>query len=83
VLPHLPDELHEPTLAALWKVHTAMLLAFTSDRGGEEEALAQAAETAIPSFDELSGRAVDHGDEHVIKFTEACQREYALRPDPR
>lgn len=24
-----------------------------------------------------------HGDEHVIKFTEACYRENALQPDPR
>lgn len=26
---------------------------------------------------------VVHGDEHVIKFTEACYRENALQPDPR
>jgi hypothetical protein len=26
---------------------------------------------------------VEHGDEHVIKFTEAALREHALRPDPR
>jgi Questin oxidase-like len=55
VLPHLPTEQHEPSVAALWQVHTALLLAFTSHRG----------------------------DEHVLKFTEACQREHALRPDPR
>lgn len=24
-----------------------------------------------------------HGDEHVVKFTEACYRENALQPDPR
>lgn len=24
-----------------------------------------------------------HGDEHIIKFTEACYRENALQPDPR
>ncbi|CAM5570622.1 Questin oxidase family protein OS=Streptomyces rimosus subsp. rimosus (strain ATCC / DSM 40260/ JCM 4667 / NRRL 2234) OX=1265868 GN=SRIM_018045 PE=4 SV=1 [Streptomyces rimosus subsp. rimosus] len=34
-------------------------------------------------MDELGARAVEHGDEHVLKFTEACRREYALRPDPR
>jgi hypothetical protein len=24
-----------------------------------------------------------NGDEHVIKFTEACYRENAIQPDPR
>ncbi|MBB5119981.1 hypothetical protein AF335_23095 [Streptomyces eurocidicus] len=83
VLPHLPVELHEPTVAALWQVHAAFLLAFTADRGGEAVAAREAAETELPSFGELAARAVEHGDEHVLKFTEACAREHALRPDPR
>jgi hypothetical protein len=28
--------------------------------------------------DQLVDRAVEHGDEHVIKFTEACLHRYAL-----
>lgn len=83
VLPHLPDELHEPSVAALWHVNTALLLAFTDDRGAEADAARQAAETDLPPFGELIARAVEHGDEHVIKFTEACAREHTLRPDPR
>ncbi|MFC1434513.1 questin oxidase family protein [Streptacidiphilus sp. N1-3] len=83
VLPHLPLELHEPSIAALWHVHTAFLLAFTRDRRGEQEAVQRATESDLPSFDELSARAVEHGDEHVIKFTEACLREHTLRPDRR
>jgi hypothetical protein len=35
-----------------------------------------------PSADDLIDRAVFSGDEHAIKFTEACLREYALNPDP-
>jgi hypothetical protein len=35
-----------------------------------------------PARDELIDRAVFSGDEHVIKFTEACLRENALRPEP-
>lgn len=31
---------------------------------------------------ELAARAVAHGDAHVVKFTEACLREHAIRPDP-
>ncbi|MCF3103531.1 DUF4243 domain-containing protein [Streptomyces roseoverticillatus] len=83
VLPHLPDELHAPSAAALWHVHTTLLVAFTDGRGGEETAAREAAETDVPPFDELIARAVEHGDEHVLKFTEACHREHALRPDPR
>lgn len=84
VLPHLPPGLHEPSVAALWKVHAALLAVLTKDRRGErpEEWRVQEPEAA-PTFAELSARAVEHGDEHVVKFTEACAREYALRPDPR
>jgi hypothetical protein len=32
--------------------------------------------------DELIDRAIAHGDEHAIKFTEACIHEYALNPQP-
>lgn len=84
VLPHLPPALHEPTLARLWQVQSAFLLAFTEDRRDEGTGT-WAAELAFgpPPVSELAARAVEHGDEHVIKFTEACLREYALRPDPR
>jgi hypothetical protein len=32
--------------------------------------------------EELTERAVASGDEHTIKFTEACLREYAVNPQP-
>ncbi|GHC70686.1 questin oxidase family protein [Streptomyces flavofungini] len=83
VLPHLPRELYEPTLAQLWQVQSAFLLAFTTDRRDEETAAWRAEAADLPPLDELGARAVEHGDEHVIKFTEACLREYALRPDTR
>ena len=37
---------------------------------------------ALPTREDLIDRAVACGDEHAIKFTEACLREYALNPDP-
>ncbi|MFG2181974.1 hypothetical protein ACGFLS_25110 [Streptomyces abikoensis] len=83
VLPHLPPELHEPTLAALWQVHITFLLAFTTDRRDEGADAWRAGAQAAPPAPELAARAAEHGDEHVIKFTEACLREHALRPDPR
>jgi hypothetical protein len=30
--------------------------------------------------EDLIERAIKNGDEHAIKFTEACLREYALNP---
>ncbi len=36
----------------------------------------------LPSADEIVDRAVFSGDEHAIKFTEACLREHALEPNP-
>ncbi|MGW0732066.1 questin oxidase family protein [Streptomyces sp. NPDC002851] len=83
VLPQLPVELYEPTLAQLWQVQAGFLLAFTSDRRGEGTDGWRSEVPQPPSPAELGARAAEHGDEHVIKFTEACLREYALRPDPR
>jgi hypothetical protein len=37
-----------------------------------------------PSYDreDLVARAIESGDEHAIKFTEVCLREYELNPQP-
>ncbi|MCX4472655.1 questin oxidase family protein [Micromonospora sp. NBC_01655] len=83
VLPYLPVEMHLPTVAAVWQLHVALLLAFTGDPRGEDTAREVALQADVPPFDELVARAVEHKDEHVIKFTEACLRENGLRPDPR
>ncbi|WP_280459092.1 questin oxidase family protein [Nocardia carnea] len=83
VLPHLPEELYEPTLAAVWQAQVTLLMAATTDSSGEAEAAGHAQQADVPPWDELISRAVDHGDEHVIKFTEAGLRENALSPDPR
>lgn len=72
-----------PTLSAAavyaraWQVNAALLAGFAptqrplGDPGGE---------LADPA--ELAAQAVAHGDAHVVKFTEACLREHAIRPDP-
>ncbi|NBH03178.1 questin oxidase family protein [Amycolatopsis sp. SID8362] len=83
VLPYLPAEQHAASVAAVWQVHLGFLLAFTRDRRGEADMVRAATDADLPSFDELSARSVEHGDEHVIKFTEACLRENLLRPDRR
>ncbi|MFB4272981.1 hypothetical protein [Nonomuraea sp. GTA35] len=83
VLPLLPAEFHLPSVAELWKMHAALLTTFAVPRTGEEAAVSLARREETVPFHELSARAAEHGDEHVIKFTEACMREHALRPDPR
>jgi hypothetical protein len=42
------------------------------------------AEDAMPAFgrDDLIDRAIRSGDEHAIKYTEACLSEYSLSPSP-
>ncbi|WP_306318200.1 MULTISPECIES: hypothetical protein [unclassified Streptomyces] len=83
VLPHLPEALHGPTVAAVWQVQALFLIDLTNDRNGEDTALADADAARTPGLAELAARAVEHGDDHVIKVAEACLREHALRPDPR
>jgi hypothetical protein len=82
-LAHLPDDQQAPSVAAMWRVHVALLLMFTQGAGTEHDSLAAASETGLLSWQDLFGRALENGDEHVIKFTEACYRENALQPDPR
>ena len=79
----LPSDLHAPSMAAMWHVHVALLMMFTRGPGAERQSLQDASRAELPSWGDLFGRALAHGDEHVVKFTEACYRENALQPDPR
>jgi hypothetical protein len=53
---------------------------FLSSNGGATAAPPSSAKS--PSRDELADRALATGDEHAIKFTEACFRENAIQPSP-
>jgi len=53
---------------------------FLSSNGGSTAAPASSAKA--PARDELADRALATGDEHAIKFTEACFRENAIQPSP-
>jgi Questin oxidase-like len=50
-------------------------------RPSAAEAQPEIAEPALRQ-DELIDRAIAHGDDHVIKLTEACLREDRIKPDP-
>jgi hypothetical protein len=83
MLPHLPAELHLPSVVAVWRAGAALLTTFAGPRPSEVETTLPDGAAPTLSTTELAERAVEHGDEHAMKFTEACLREYAIRPDPR
>jgi hypothetical protein len=76
VLPELPDELRRASVAAGWQVVGAVVAAFAAPRSAAEALPADGAPA------DLVARAVEHGDEHVIKLTEAAVREHARTGDP-
>jgi hypothetical protein len=77
VLPELPAPLRTASVAASWQSVGAIVAGFAAPR------LPTETEPAGPGPDpaELTGRAVEHGDEHVIKLTEAALREHARTGD--
>jgi hypothetical protein len=82
VLPHLSTTLRTASVAASWQVVGAIVSAFAEPR---QEAESRRAHDPAPvtegEIDDLRGRAVEHGDEHVIKLTEAALREFGRSRD--
>ncbi|HEY6748821.1 MAG TPA: questin oxidase family protein [Mycobacteriales bacterium] len=75
VLPELPPALRTASVAASWQAVGGIVAAFASPR------LPAESDPAPGDPAELVGRAVEHGDEHVIKLTEAALREHARTGD--
>jgi hypothetical protein len=80
LLPYLPTVTAEQVYAQLWHVDAAIAAGFLPRPGGQDDPDVGEGEPPTPA--ELSARAAEHKDPHVVKFTEACIREHALRPDP-
>lgn len=76
LLPHLSPATTQKLLRYGWQVAAALYSVFGV---GSTNTLPEAKEVRR---DELVDRAVATHDEHAIKFTEACLREYALNPKP-
>jgi hypothetical protein len=74
VLPELPSELQRASVAASWQVVGGIVAAFASPRQEAESVAAEADAGAL--LETLDARAIENGDEHVIKLTEAAEREY-------
>lgn len=77
LLPYVSPEEQHRLLRYTWQACAS----FSSSAGGKT-APPPASGTKLPSREELTERAIATGDEHSIKFTEACFREYALNPKP-
>lgn len=76
-LPALPPDMWAPSLTAVWAAVGAIVSTFAPTEP------ADVAVSAVGTTDELLERAVAHGDEHVIKFTDTAVESYEDTGDPR
>jgi hypothetical protein len=81
LLPYLPRELGARLYGYLWQVSAAIAAIFATPAKPGTEADPRIGEPMLEPH-ELIHRAIEHGDEHTIKLTEACLREDRIRPDP-
>jgi hypothetical protein len=79
VLPALPVQLRQASVAATWQTVGGIVAAFASPRMDDEMLAVDVDARSL--LERLDARAVEHGDEHVIKLTEAARREYARTHD--
>jgi hypothetical protein len=73
--PHLQESAVREALRYTWQAQCGIYAAF-----GLRAVSEQPSSTPRESRDQLIDMAVMNGDEHVIKLTEACLREYELNP---
>lgn len=74
IVPHVGRDSQRALLRYAWQAAAGLYAGLS--RAGESAPLPAAAE----DWDALVDRAVAAGDEHAIKFGEACRREDAIRP---
>jgi hypothetical protein len=77
IAPHLSEATARAAIRYVWQAGCGIYACF-----GGGTALAGTVAPCARSADELVDLAVAHGDEHVIKFTEACLRRDALGSSP-
>jgi hypothetical protein len=77
ILPVLGPEQQHAAVATCWQLVGAIVAAFVPPGGS---AVAEH-DRGIPSVAALESAAIDHGDEHVVKLTEACIRQHRHTAD--
>ncbi|HEY2508919.1 MAG TPA: questin oxidase family protein [Streptosporangiaceae bacterium] len=81
-LPVLDEQAWASSLAAAWAASSALMAVYAPAAGGvpavtaEQEQIAEPASRPVIA-EETFGRAVEHGDEHVIKFADTAIEVYA------
>jgi len=75
-LPVLDKQLWAPSVAAAWAASAALTAAFAPAAPAPDSEL-PGAPAGPQAADEIFARAVDHGDEHLIKFADTAVDVYA------
>jgi hypothetical protein len=77
IAPQVSDQTARAALRYAWQSGCGLYACF-----GGETAIAKDVEAPEADADGLVERAIAHGDEHVIKFTEACLHRHTLNQSP-
>jgi hypothetical protein len=77
VLPWLAPEDHDAALAYAWQAVAALHVAYDVDRQAPQPVSGEP-----PPAEELIARAVESGDAHALKLTEAALRCFARTKEP-
>lgn len=77
IAPHVSEERVRAALRYAWQAGCGIYACF-----GAGPAMAGTIAPCEKDGDALADLAIAHGDEHVIKFTEACLRRNAIAPSP-
>jgi hypothetical protein len=80
-LPALPPELWAPSLTAIWTTTAAIYSAYAPTEAAPRSAL-PAPPDGPDAVAEILDRAIDHTDEHVIKFADTAAEVYTRTGDP-
>jgi hypothetical protein len=80
-LPALPRELWKPSLAAAWAASAALTATYAPRLAQPRDQLPAPPIADDPVADILD-RACDHGDEHVIKFSDTAAEAYTRSGNP-
>ncbi|WP_158854497.1 questin oxidase family protein [Saccharothrix deserti] len=80
-LPALPPDLWGTSLAAAWAASAAVSSAYAPPAAAPESALPTAPEGPDAAADVLA-RAVEHGDEHAVKFADTAVETFERTNDP-
>ena len=76
-LPALDTPLWAPSVAASWAATAALTAIYAPATPASRAELAGSARAGPQAADEAFARAVEHGDEHVIKFADTAADVYA------